>query len=525
MSAPHSPTMATSTLTKILLLSIVLTGSDCTSEQVLPHITDCFSANMETFRCQWSHGSLHNLSEPGDLRLFYIRHALGEWMECPDYSTDRHDECFFNANHTYIWTSYRVQLRSRDQTVVYDESNFQVYDRVRPDPPYNLSWALLNTSVSGQYYDIMVNWIPPESADVKSGWMRLNYELQHRDTSTNVWKVSDILESTHSSVFGLHTNTNYEVRVRCKAFGAMKFGGFSDSIYVYTPSKVFRFPVAALLIFGALCLVAILMLVIISQQEKLMVLLLPPIPGPKIRGIDPELLKKGKLRELTSILGPSDVRPELYTGDPWVEFIELDLEEQHDMLTHLDTHCLVPGSLCAHDSPNSTCFRDDDSGRASCCDPDLHSDAENSPFHPNTTEQINQPQEMSASSPLINQAMYTQVSEVRPSGNVVLSPEEAKENKSVKDMEQKRTDIFVADSSGYTMEPGKINQSEGNVGTNSFSMNTENALLPPAPVYTVVESVDMQNSLLLNPSFPHLMISKPMPEGYLTPELFGSITP
>ncbi|KAF6715718.1 Protein O-mannose kinase [Oryzias melastigma] len=42
---------------------------------------------------------------------------------------------------------------------------------------------------------------------------------------------------------------------------------------------------------GALCLVAILMLVFISQQEKLMVVLLPPVPEPKMKGVDPQLLK------------------------------------------------------------------------------------------------------------------------------------------------------------------------------------------------------------------------------------------
>lgn len=37
-----------------------------------PHLTGCVSTNMETFRCRWNVGSYQNLSEPGELRLFYI---------------------------------------------------------------------------------------------------------------------------------------------------------------------------------------------------------------------------------------------------------------------------------------------------------------------------------------------------------------------------------------------------------------------------------------------------------------------
>ncbi|MEQ2185507.1 hypothetical protein GOODEAATRI_018910 [Goodea atripinnis] len=88
---------------------------------------------METFHCRWSVGSFQNLSEPRGLRLFYFNRlplttSETNWSECPLYSTERPDECFFNENHTTIWTSYNVQLRSRDQSVLYDEISFSVPD-------------------------------------------------------------------------------------------------------------------------------------------------------------------------------------------------------------------------------------------------------------------------------------------------------------------------------------------------------------------------------------------------------------
>lgn len=562
------------------------------SEPVLlhkyPHLTGCVSTNMETFRCRWNVGTSQSLSKPGDLRLFYINqkppHASPkEWSECPQYSTDRPNECFFNENHTSIWTYYSVQLRSRDRAILYDENLFHVQDIVQPDPPVDLNWTLLNVSLTGTYYDIMLSWKPPQSADVKMGWMTLQYEVQYRDASSDMFEAVDLVKSTHRSLYGLQTNINHEIRVRCKMLGGKEFGEYSDSIFVHIPSKVSRFPVVALLVFGALCLLAILMLVVISQQEKLMVILLPPVPGPKIRGIDSELLKKGKLRELTSILGgPPDLRPELYNNDPWVEFIDLDIEEQNDRQNDLDTDCLMHRSLSSNCTPLSIGFRDDDSGRASCCDPDLPSDPEPSPFLPLIPTQTlsKEPSFLTAcepSSPVQSPTngeppfvapgiggMYTQVSEVMLSGKVLLSPEEQTEvekntskdtEKDIivdKEKEKKEFQLLVVntDHGGYTSE---LNAGEISPRLSTEDMSetrqtgrdlcsspspspyheldsTPTSPLPPAPMYTVVEGVDGQNSLLLTQNSspaPQLIIPKtmPTPGGYLTPDLLRSITP
>ncbi|CAJ1070864.1 growth hormone receptor b [Xyrichtys novacula] len=578
---------AAAALTMLALFLHIFSASalESASQDVLPqrapHLTGCFSNNMETFRCRWNVGTFQNLTEPGDLRLRYINikppHVSPtEWSECPHYSTERPNECFFNENHTSIWTLYNVQLRSKDQATLYDEDIFQIQDIVEPDPPVNLNWTLLNVSLTGSYYDIMLSWKPPQSADVEMGWMTLQYEVQYRDVNSDRWEVLELVKSTLCSVYGLQTNANHEIRVRCKMLGGGRFGEFSDSVFVYIPSKVSRFPVVALLIFGALCLVAILMLVIILQQEKLMVILLPPVPGPKIRGIDPELLKKGKLRELTSILGgPPDLRPELYNNDPWVEFIDLDIEEQSDRLADLDTDHLMQSSLSSNSTPLTIGFRDDDSGRASCCDPDLPSDPEASPFHPLIPNRTLSKEELlpeaSEPSPEVHchttgelsfeapgkEAMYTQVSEVRSSGRVLLSPEEPsvvektiKEDVKAKKEKENEFQLLVVnpDQRGYTSElnavktspersPGDTCESSEAGGdmscpTSPSPQHDTDTMppLPPAPVYTVVEHVDKQNSLLLTPNStpaPQLIIPKtiPTPDGYLTPDLLGSITP
>ncbi|XP_029940575.1 growth hormone receptor-like [Salarias fasciatus] len=529
-------------------------ASDEARSQRGPHLTSCVSADMETFLCSWNVGAFQNLSRPGDLRLFFINMQSPtspptNWSECPHYSTERPNQCFFSKAHTKIWTSYRVKLCSRSLDTEYDEIGFHVEDIVQPDPPISLNWTLLNMSLTGLYYDVMVSWRPPESADVKIGWMTLQYEVQYRDVSSEQWQAVDLVKTTYRSLFGLQANVNHEVRVRCKPFAGKHFGEFSDSLFIHVQSNVPRFPMVALLIFGAFCLVAILMVVVISQQDKLMVILLPPVPGPKIRGIDSELLKKGELRKLTSILGaPPDLRPELYNSDPWVEFIDLDIEEQNDRLTDLDTDCLMDRSLSSNCSPLSLGFRDDDSGRASCCDPDLPSDPEAPSFRPLTPNPAlgkeppcpvdSEPDPAEEPAAPGREALYAQVSEVRASGKVLLSPEEdGSREKAAEKEKDNQFQLFVvnADHKDYASElsAGKENPKPSAGDPREEPRQADPAPAspsPPPPVYTVVEAVDRQNSLLLTPSLtpaPQLIIPKsmPTPDGYLTPELLGSITP
>lgn len=80
--------------------------------------------------------------------------------------------------------------------------------------------------------------------------------------------------------------------------------------------------------------------------------------------------QKGKLDEVSSILASHDsYKQQLCIDDPWVEFIELDLDEQDEKNEGADTDRLL-----GEEFPKShSCLgvKDDDSGRASCCEPDI----------------------------------------------------------------------------------------------------------------------------------------------------------
>ncbi|KAF5903735.1 growth hormone receptor, partial [Clarias magur] len=214
-----------------------------------------------------------------------------KWHECPSYSTTVENECFFDANHTNIWLQYAIQLRSWDNDV-YDEMFFSVEDIVLPDPPEALNWTLLSLGPTGLYCDVVVSWdTPPSAADnAKIGWITLWYETQYRETGSEQWKSLDSGKDTQVNIYGLHSNIEYEVRVRTKMRG-YKFGDFGDSIFILVSSKGSRIPITAVCILMATTIGIMLILIVVSRQQKLMVILLPPVPGPKIKGIDPVLLQ------------------------------------------------------------------------------------------------------------------------------------------------------------------------------------------------------------------------------------------
>ncbi|CAL8320844.1 unnamed protein product [Lota lota] len=544
-----------------LLLSLLVLGTlsaqDPASERVLPRLTGCVSNDMETFRCSWNVGTFQNLSQPGDLRLFYTKKSVQTLKECPQYGPPGTSECYFSESHTSIWTDYSVQLFSRDRDVRYDERFFHIEEIVQPDPPVELNWTLL-TPLSGTHFDVKLSWEAPQTADVKTGWMTLQYEVQHRAGDADPWKSKDLQRSTDTSLYGLQTNIDHEVRVRSKTLSSKEFGAFSNSIFIRVSSKGSRFPIAILFIFAALCFIGILMLV---MQQRLMVILLPPVPGPKIRGIDPELLKKGKLSELMCALGAhADLKLNNNNqSDPWVEFIDLDMEEENSCGAGGDSS---PSS--ARTPLSSLGLRDDsDSGRDSCCccdGPSDHGRASScepvfqqlGPHSPDNDPSVWVPREPVAP-PL--QSLYTQVSHVHRSGEVLLKAgeeeeqqqeeeEEQKQRREEKEKENTKIDfqlVMTADAAeawGYTSErdAGKMSVGEPSAAPSTLPSGEYQGCHPgaytaaPPLSYTLVEGVDKQNSLLLRPNnAPTAWLctpkSVPTPEGYLTPDLLRDITP
>lgn len=365
------------------------------------------------------------------------------------------------------------------------------------------------------------------------------------------------------------------------------------------------------------------------------------------------LLQKGKLDELNFILsgggmgGLSTYAPDFYQDEPWVEFIEVDAEDAdaaekeenqgsdtqrlldpaQPVSHHMNIGCANAIRYCLSSlvkfcfhaakwhakydppffSPTSSSFPDDDSGRASCYDPDLHDQdtlmlmATLLPGQPEAGEDSfdvveSAPVIERSERPLVqaqtggpqtwlNTDFYAQVSNVMPSGGVVLSPgqqlrlqestsateEEAQkkgkgsEDSEVKAQKELQFQLLVVDpeGNGYTTEsnarqistppstpmPGSGYQTihpqpvetkpaataENNQSPYILPDSPQSQFFAPVADYTVVQEVDSQHSLLLNPpprqSPPPCLPHHPakalpaMPVGYVTPDLLGNLSP
>ncbi|XP_074063599.1 growth hormone receptor isoform X2 [Macrotis lagotis] len=343
-----------------------------------PQYTKCRSPELETFSCYWTDEVYHGAKSP--IKLLYKKRTDEEWKECPDYVSAGENSCYFNSSYTSIWTLYCIKLRNISHEL--EERCFTVDDIVQPDPPIGLNWTLLNTSLTGIHADIQVRWGPPPSADVQKGWILLEYELQYKEINDTQWKKMELIRSTSVPVYSLRLGREYEIRVRSRQRTSDKFGEFSEILYVSFPQmslvtneceeKIndFHFPWFLIIIFGIFGLTVVLFVFILSKQQRIKLLILPPVPVPKIKGIDPDLLKKGKLEEVNTILASHDsYKPQFYNDDSWVEFIELDIDDPDEKTEESDTDRLL--SSDHQKSLNYLGAKDDDSGRTSCYEPDI----------------------------------------------------------------------------------------------------------------------------------------------------------
>ncbi|XP_074851714.1 growth hormone receptor isoform X3 [Carettochelys insculpta] len=362
----------------LLILALVCASDSLSTSQVIlgrPQTIKCRSPEQETFSCHWTDRDFHNLTAPGTIQLLYMRRNDEEWKECPDYITAGENSCYFNTSYTSIWITYCVKLINKDE--VLDEKCFSVDEIVQPDPPVALNWTLLNTSLTGIHADIQVRWEPPPSADVQKGWITLEYELQYKEVNETKWRELEPMVTTVIPLYSLKLGRDYEIRVRSRQRASEKFGEFSETLYVALSSisslpcnEEIQFPWLLAIVFGTFGLLVVMFLILCSKHRRLKMLILPPVPAPKIKGIDPDLLKNGKLDEVNSILASHEsYKPQLCNDDSWVEFIELDIDDPDEKTEGLDTDRLLGDNHCK--SHNCLGAKDDDSGRASCCEPDI----------------------------------------------------------------------------------------------------------------------------------------------------------
>nr|XP_028605036.1 prolactin receptor [Podarcis muralis] len=328
-----------------------------------PELIRCRSPEKETFTCWWKPSSDGGL--PSNYTLFYNKEGDKAYYECPDYTTAGPNSCHFDKKHTSLWMTYNFTITETNEMGSISSQPYyvDVANIVQPDPPENLSLEF-EKKVYGKY--LLLNWSPPSLGDIRSGWLTLEYELHIKPEGGQEWEKIFVGQRTTYKMFSVNPGERYVAKVRCRS----DHGTWSD----WSPEsfiklrKEFRLKDMLVWIFVAflsfvVCLIMIWTLAL--KKINMVACLLPPVPGPKIKGFDAQLLEAGKTEELLSALGCQGFPPTPGYEDLLVEFLEIDDSEDQQLMPSTEKSHPNKNVKLAHQETDS------DSGRGSCESPSL----------------------------------------------------------------------------------------------------------------------------------------------------------
>ncbi|KAM4052046.1 prolactin receptor [Anomaloglossus baeobatrachus] len=345
-------------LVPLLIMATVLNAHSPPGE---PSVSYCRSYEKETFSCWWKPGPDTGL--PTNYTLLYWTEKNKTQVECPDYHTSGPSSCYFSKAHSSIWMYYFIVVNASNAlgwnvSKVFD---FEIVDIVQPFPPKNLSFDYEGNESSVPY--LMVKWNPPEMADIKMGWMTIEYQVRFREEKNQNWEEHLVEQQTKLKVFSLTPGKNYIVQVRCKA-DTGKWSEWGEEGYVQIPAVTKKQDLTLWVSVAVLAVIICLTMIWTMTLKRCnwMSCICPPVPGPKIMGFDTQLLKSGKSEDLLVALGCQGFPPTSDYEDLLVEFLEVDDSKEHLMSSP------ERESQCQHMkvSPLDT---DNDSGRGSCDSP------------------------------------------------------------------------------------------------------------------------------------------------------------
>lgn len=290
-----------------------------------PHIYYCRSPNMETFTCWWH--PVKNLSADSDVFNYSLTYTVGDdhlQQECPDYVSGGPNSCYFDKDHTRVWEMFcmNVTARSSQRTFTSQEHCLDVADIVEIDPPFNLTYTMMNNSEGELGQTVQISWSYPIASHVHIGWITLVYELRFRSTADpSNWKVKGLLREPQLELLDLPGGT-FEVMVRCRSKNNNIWSQWSSPLIFSVPSRHSQDRMLVLILMSGVCIVSFLIIgfAIIPQSKRIKALLLPPIPKPSIKGLDPFLLKKGKMDEINLHFSSfHGYKPPQYSEENWNE--------------------------------------------------------------------------------------------------------------------------------------------------------------------------------------------------------------
>lgn len=275
--------------------------SDEVSKSTRPLIYYCRSKNMLDFSCYWH--PLENISESESVTyVLTYKKANEPVQECPDYVSSGPYSCHFDSDHTLIWKMYCMNVTAVTALGNYTSPRHcvDVAEIVEMEAPVNLTYELYDAGGDEMGHNTLLTWTYPRPSDVQFGWITLMYELQYRRLNEpHKWKNKTSLMEPQVELQGLPVG-DYVVQVRCRSKHYGRWSQWSLPLYLTIPGRP---PTGKLLVLVLVTGVSVVTLIgftvaLVQQSKRIKDYFLPPIPKPRIIGIDPLLLKKGHLDEI-----------------------------------------------------------------------------------------------------------------------------------------------------------------------------------------------------------------------------------
>ncbi|XP_036395882.1 growth hormone receptor-like [Megalops cyprinoides] len=325
-----------------------------------PYIHYCRSPNMETFTCWWRLPDNSSLNNENVTYMFTYSVGKGPKKECPDYVTGGPNSCYFDSQHTQVWEIYcmNVMAYSRHGNRTSEDHCLDVVDIVETDPPFNLTYWLTNSSVEESGRTAVVSWLYPIAADVHMGWVTLVYELQYRRMSEpHNWKVKGVLREPRLELLDLPVGS-YVVRVRCKSHNNGLWSKWSDPLIIDIPPNQTIDKMLAMILVSGIGVVAFLMIGfgVIPHGKRIKAFLLPRVPKPRIRGIDPTLLKNGKMDEINRLFNSfHGYSPPQYSVESWQQ---VSADEGQSLKGSPLAQAAEKSGMCSPSTQRPSCLED-----------------------------------------------------------------------------------------------------------------------------------------------------------------------